>query len=147
MILSDGKFEDVIKKEIDSDFVSIINYRGYIGKDICPQFYAYKDCYEKNKYNYDCLSFYDFDEFLIIKNKYITIKEFLNNIIFKKCDNVKINWIIYNNNYSLYYENKPLSVRFPNPDYNNGINKHIKSTVRGKSSINYWSNMKNPHPQ
>ena len=139
------KFEEVIKNEIDNNFVSIINYRGLKGKDIRPQFNAYKDCYEKNQKNYDWLSFYDVDEFLVLQNKYITIKEFLNKKIFKKCDNVKINWVLFHNIYSLYYENKPLQIRFPNPIYNNEINKHIKSTVRGKASINYWYNMYNPH--
>ena len=38
------RFEDVIQKEIDEGFISIINYRGDIEK---PQYRAYIDCYEK----------------------------------------------------------------------------------------------------
>ena len=75
----------------------------------------------------------------------MTIKKFLNNKIFKSCQNVKINWIIYTNNNALYYENKTLKERFTNPDYKNPNNKHIKSTIRGNLPINYWYNMKNPH--
>ena len=54
------KFEDVIQKEIDEGFVSIINYRGYKGS----QFKSYKDCYKNNNLFYDWLSFFDMDEFL-----------------------------------------------------------------------------------
>ena len=43
------KFEDVLQDEINSNFVTIINYRGIVGK-MCR---AYEDCYEKNNKNYD----------------------------------------------------------------------------------------------
>ena len=54
------KFEDVIQKEIDEGFVSIINYRGYKGS----QLKLYKNCYKNNNLFYDWLSFFDMDEFL-----------------------------------------------------------------------------------
>ena len=59
--INDEKFEDVIKEEIDSGFVTIINIRGKI-KGQC---YAYKDCYEK--YN----KLYDGYHFLILTNFYL----------------------------------------------------------------------------
>ena len=65
--INDEKFEDVIKDEIDSGFVTIINIRGKIR----GQCFAYKDCYEKYNKLYDWLSFFDFDEFLSIKEKNI----------------------------------------------------------------------------
>ena len=40
-----------------------------------------------------------------------------------------------------YYENKPLSKRFKSFS----PNKHIKSTVRGNLSTNYWERLNNPH--
>ena len=43
------KFEDVLQDEIKSNFVSIINFRGIIGK----QCRIYRDCYAKNNKNYE----------------------------------------------------------------------------------------------
>ena len=95
--IGDERFEDVLNKQISSNFVQIINYRGYRGKRQSPQSDAFIDCYEKNKNNYDWLSFFDFDEFLEI-NKNKNIKEYLNNKIFKKCANIKINWLMFSDN-------------------------------------------------
>jgi hypothetical protein len=95
--IGDEKFEDVLNKQISNNFVEILNYRGYRGKRQSPQSKAFIDCYEKNKNNYDWLSFFDFDEFLELKrNK--NIKEYLSNKIFKKCANIKINWLIFTDN-------------------------------------------------
>ena len=75
----------------------------------------------------------------------MTIKKFLNSKIFKKCQNVKLNWLIYRNHNLLYYENKPLKERLNIPEPKSLTNKHIKSTVRGNLTKNYWNNMMNPH--
>ena len=131
------KFEDVIQKEIDEGFVSIINYRGYKGS----QFKSYKDCYKNNNLFYDWLSFFDMDEFLEFKPLNMKIQKFLGNNIFKKCVNIKINWIYYSNSKGLYFENKPLEKRLSKGK----SSRCIKSTVRGNLSINYWSKMYNPH--
>ena len=88
------------------------------------------------------LSFFDFDEFLILKPKNIKIQKFLTNKRYRYCENIKINWIFYSNITTLYYENKPLKKRFI---HSANIDKHIKSTVRGNLSINYWLKAKNPH--
>ena len=76
--IEDEKFEDVLYWQISGNFVKIIDYRCYRGKRQSPQSGAYIDCYEKNKNNYDWLSFFDFDEFLEL-NKNKNIKEYLNN--------------------------------------------------------------------
>ena len=143
--IGDEKFEEVLYKQISSKFVEIINYRGYRGKSNSPQKDAYINCYEKNKNNYDWLSFFDFDEFLELKrNK--NIKEYLNKKRFKKCSNIKINWLIFSDNDLLYYENIPLQKRFTKLANNDhGANNVIKSTVRGNLKFNYWRDMKNPH--
>ena len=130
------KFEDVIQKEIDEGFVSIINYRGYKGS----QFKSYKDCYKNNNLFYDWLSFFDMDEFLELRPLNMKIQKFLGSNIFKKCVNIKINWIIYTNK-GLYYESKPLEKRLSKSQ----SSRCIKSTVRGNLPINYWSKMINPH--
>jgi hypothetical protein len=142
--IGDERFENVLNKHISSNFVQIINYRGYRGKRQSPQSDAFIDCYEKNKNNYDWLSFFDFDEFLEI-NKNKNIKEYLNNKIFKKCANIKINWLMFSDNDLLYYENIPVQKRFTTPLYHDNANIIIKSTVRGNLKFNYWRSMNNPH--
>ena len=142
--VNDEKFEDVLNKEISEKFVTIINYRGYRGKSDRPQFDAYKDCYSKYSGEYDWLSFYDFDEFLYLKeNK--NIQEFLDQKKFNQCINIKINWMAYSDNDLIYYENKPVQERFTTSLPNELTNQHIKSTVRGHLKKNYWRGMQNPH--
>ena len=138
------KFEDVLNKQISNNYVKIINFRGYRGKNQNPQFAAFIDCYEKNKNNYDWLSFFDFDEFLELK-RHKNIKEFLNDKRFKKCSNIKINWLTFSDNNLLNYENIPVQKRFTTPIYHFYRNRIIKSTVRGNLKFNYWKGMKNPH--
>ena len=142
--INDEKFEDIFSKELSENFISIINYRGYRGKRNKPQFDAYYDCYQRNHEKYDWLSFFDFDEFLVLKNN-SNIQQFLNQKKFDICDNIKINWMIYSDNDLIYYEDKPVQERFTTPLPNNILNKHIKSTIRGHLKINYWKNMLNPH--
>ena len=134
--------EEIIHNYIDNGFVSIINYRGKKNK---PQLRAYIDCYEKNNKSYDWLSFFDVDEFLELKPKGINIKDFLNSKRYNNCQNVKFNWLLYSDNNTLSYNNKPIQERFTTPLFNNFLNKHIKSTVRGNLSINYWKGAWNPH--
>ena len=138
MIINDEKFEDVIQKEIDEGFVSIVNYRGYKAS----QGKSYRDCYKNNNKTFDWLSFFDFDEFLELKPSNMKIQKFLGSNKFKKCINIKINWVYYDGISSLYFENKPLKKRLKSP---NKIGRCIKSTVRGHLPINYWSKMINPH--
>ena len=59
--------------------------------------------------------------------------------------NIKINWLIYKNQNSLYFENKPLQQRIKTYDFKDSKNKHIKSTIRGNLAVNYWNDIPNPH--
>ena len=136
------RLEDVIKKEIDEGFVSIINYRGDRDKPIMR---IYTDCYEKNSKNYSWLSYFDIDEYLYLKPEGIKIKEFLSNERYKDCQNVKFNWVLYSDDEKLHYENKPVQERFTTPLFNNILNNHVKTTVRGNLPTNYWINASNPH--
>ena len=137
--INDERFEYVIQNEVNEGFVSIINYRGCIA---C-QHSSYRDCYEKNNFKYDWLSFFDIDEYLEFKKPNLKIQGFLGNIKFRKCQNVKINWIYYFNvKNNLYYENKPLQKRIREKIR---ISRVIKSTVRGQLPINYWTKMLDPH--
>ena len=140
----DEKFETVLNEEISKNFVTIIDYRGYKGKENKPQFDAFFDCYEKYSKEYDWFSFFDFDEFLFLKNNK-NIQEFLDNKNFSKCVNVKINWMVYSDNDLINYDNRSVQERFTTPLPKDLINVHIKSTVRGHLKKNYWKKMNNPH--
>ena len=129
------KFEDVLQDEINSNFVSIINYRGIVGK-ICQ---IYEECYEKNNKNYDWLSFFDFDEFLDIKPYANTIQEFLLNKRYENCTTIKVNFLFYSDNELLHYDNRPLQERFTQPLPEHQNNQVVKTTVRGGLNSNYWS--------
>ena len=61
----------------NSDFISIIDYRGYRNKKNNSQYEAFYDCYKKNNRKFDWLSFFDLDEFLEIIPNNQTIQEFL----------------------------------------------------------------------
>ena len=61
----------MFNKQISSNFVEIIYYKGYRGKRQSPQSDAFIDCYDKNKNIYVWLSFFDFDEFLELKRNNI----------------------------------------------------------------------------
>lgn len=137
-------FENVIKDYIDNGFVKIIKFHERSAKEK-PQFQAYKDCYSKFNKFYDWLSFYDIDEFLEINKKYNFIQDFLNDKIFQKCQNIKINWLWYFDENILFYENKPIQDRIKKYRYNDTINNHIKSTFRGNLPTNYWEIMNDPH--
>ena len=137
------RLEDIIQKEIDEGFISIINYRGDKKR---PIFRAYIDCYEKNNKNYNWLSFFDIDEFLEIKPKGIKIQRFLSNERYKYCQNIKFNWLIYSDNDKLYYENKSLIERFPDIVPLKQSQISVKSIVRGhlNSLTITWMHWINP---
>ena len=139
------RFEDVIQKEIEKGFVSIINYRGYRGKEQNPQFDAYENCYEKNNKNYTWISFFDIDEYLELVPSNMKAKNFFNKEKFKLCEVIKLNWPLYKTKESLYYENAPLHKRMVIPLIGIKENEHIKLTVRGNLTPNYWSHTINPH--
>ena len=129
------KFEDVLQDEINSNFVSIINYRGIVGK-ICQ---IYEECYEKNNKNYDWLSFFDFDEFLDIKPYANTIQEFLLNKRYENCTTIKVNFLFYSDNELLHYDSRPIQERFTHSLPEHESNHVVKTTVRGGLNSNYWS--------
>ena len=97
----------------NSTFVTIIDYRGYRNKKNNSQYEAYYDCYKKYNRNYDWLFFFDFDEFLEIIPNNKKIQKFLQNVKYKKCQVIKINWLFYSSDKELLnFENRPLKIRF-----------------------------------
>ena len=143
--INDEKVEDVLKTFIMDGYVTIIDYRGFRGPRQSPQMEAYYDCYEKHNKEYDWLSFFDIDEYLILKPNGIKIQPFIESERYKLCPIVKINWIDYSDNNQIYYENKSLLERFPNASRHKGENLNIKSIMRGGFPYYNLSKTYNPH--
>ena len=78
--------------------------------------------------NYDWLIFYEFDEFIFLKD-FTSLKSYLNDNRFLYCKKIYLNWILHTDNNLLYYDNRPLSVRFPERE----------EKARGKKMEDYQS--------
>ena len=74
---------------------------------------AFTDCYNNNLKNYDWFIMVDMDEYLYIIND--TLKSYLNNKIFDKCDFIKIHWADSQDNNLIHYDPRPLFERFKKP--------------------------------
>ena len=110
--LNGERFDNVLKPFITNKKVEIKDLRGL--KQI--QLPSFNYCYMKYKYLYDWIAFFDFDEFLYIKNN-INIKNYLYNNKFNKCQQILFNWYIYNDNNLLRYDNRTMIKRFTNLKY------------------------------
>lgn len=88
------------------------------------------DCYQKNYDKYDWIIFYEIDEFLNLHN-YTNVKYFLNEKKFKECQLIYLNLLLHTDNNQLYYEKKPLSVRFPEIVPISNTYFEVKSILRG----------------
>ena len=66
-----------------------------------------------------------------LEGKKIKLKEYLSNPIFDKCEAIVVNWLLYDDNDLVYYDNRSTLERFPNPLYNDSRNGYVKSIVRG----------------
>ena len=119
------KVTDNISQAINDsykNYVTIYNYRRII-KD---QRIAYTLCYEMNKNKYDWIFMNDIDEYLIIKNN--SLRNYISQVKFQKCDFIKFQWLLANDNNLLHYDNRSLFERFKGP-YK--TDTHIKTIVRG----------------
>ena len=102
-----------------------------------------QNCYERNYKKYNWLIFYELDEFIHLGN-YTNIKSFLNQSKFEKCELVFLNLVCHTDNNKLYYENRPLSERFPEKvpiTKEGGKFLEIKSIVRGNNSHAKFKNI------
>ena len=113
-------FKDIIQDHY-SKRVTIIDIRGMTSIQTPIFNYCYKNNYDK----YDWIGFIDFDEYLYIKNN-SNINSFLSNKRFEKCKLVFFNWMFYNDNNLIKYDNRTLNERFKKP---------TKMTLMGKSFV------------
>lgn len=125
------KFEDTLDDYIKSGFVELIDYKEIKN----PQLKSYNDCYKRYNKFFDWLIFFDIDEYIYLKD-FTSLKSFLNDKRFDKCNRVQLNWIFYTDNNLLYYEDKPLRERFTEREpkakgKKKGGIQGIKSIIRG----------------
>ena len=123
------KFINVLPKK---DSIVIKYTRDY---NIKGQHEAFNHCYSTYKNDFDWFIMIDMDEYLVIKNN-DTLKGYLTDHVFDKCDFIKLHWRIPSDNNLLHYENKSLFERFKRPYY---TSNHIKSIIRGHiNNLVYW---------
>ena len=124
------KISDVTQDYIKSGILDIIEVFG----TYFPLNEFFEMIYEKYKRKCAWISFFDGDEYLRMHsedNKLISIKQYLSNPIFRKCESISVNWLMYSDNNLLHYDNKSVSERFTSPLYNHRENRLAKSIVRG----------------
>ena len=120
------------KHKNDYDWFIMIDMDEYL---VIKNNHAYNHCYSKHKNDYDWFIMIDMDEYLVIKNN-DTLKGYLTDHVFDKCDFLKLHWRIPSDNGLLHYENKSLFERFKRPYY---TSNHIKSIIRGNiSNLVFW---------
>ena len=125
------RLEEVIGEYIKKGFVEVFDYRG----KKTPLYKIMNDCYQKNYQIFDWIIFFEVDEHIHLSN-YTNIKLFLQRDIFKNCEIIHLNWVQHTDNNLIYYDNRPLHIRFPELEpyarYNiNGSRNFIKSILRG----------------
>lgn len=130
------RFEDVIKKDIDEGYVI---YNDWRGRTKC-QVQSYQDCYDRFGKDYDWILFIDCGDEYLDFAKPMTIQEFLSMPQFENFDMIHVNLQLICDNNQVYYEDKPLAERFPEPMMpldkcvaylDVPENDHVSSIVRG----------------
>ena len=121
----DEKISDVINKSY-SKYVTIYEN---LNKTIKNQSIAFTTCYNNNKNKYDWILMFDMDEFLFIVKD--SLKNYLNQGFLKKCDFIKLYWVLPTDNNLLHYDNRSLFKRFKKPYLKSTL---IKTIVRGNIS-------------
>ena len=136
----------VVKDGIKEGYITLINYKDIpYHPNMLSQMKAYYSCYENYNLEYDWISFFDIDEFLILQPKGITIQEFLDNPIYNDCDNIKFSWKVFTDNNQLeYQEGSPID-RFPIETKFKYENRHVKSIARGGLNYTNYKRTNNPH--
>jgi len=123
-----------IYKAIDKKYQNNVTIYEAKKFHIDNQSVAFSECYNNNIKKFDWFLMVDMDEFLYIVDE--TLKEYLTNRRFNKCDFIKFNWVFTTDNDLLYYDSRPLFERFKPPYIKS---EFIKSIIRGNiSNLKYW---------
>jgi len=125
------RLENIIGEYIKKGLVKVLDYRGK-KKQL---FNIMNDCYQRYYQIYDWLIFFEVDEYIHLSN-YTNVKFYLQRDAFKNCEIIHLNWVYHTDNNLIYYDNRPLHIRFPEmePNARNNVNRSIncvKSILRG----------------
>lgn len=139
------KEEERIAETITKDYYNNVTIIPYHNVDHWPQVQAYKDCWERFKF--DWVLFIDIDEFFTFGDmwkKEKRIETFIKDL-HEDCDAVLLNWMCFGDNGLIEYDNRPLVERFKKPlplkfSRNNmfgkqPINGHVKTLVRHRCNF------------
>ena len=132
----------ISKDYIKTGFLTIIEFRNKTGNF---QADSYHECYKKYNSQYDWLSFYDMDEYLILEQKNLSIQEFLDNPRFNNCESVQFNWKVFTDNELLDFEDISPIERFPIETAYSYERRHVKSIIRGGLDLNKIQENGSPH--
>ena len=149
-ILGDNNYPEIEKISNDTqDYIKngIVDIIEVFGSSM-SQSEFFGIIYEKYKKKCAWISFFDIDEYLRMHsedNQIISIKQYLSNPIFKNCESISINWLIYSDNNLLYYDNRSVIERFTTPCYKNRENRLVKSIVRGNLNKKVFYPMSSNH--
>ena len=95
---------------------------------------TFTHCYQNNINKFNWFVMIDMDEFVYIVNG--TIKDYLSNNKFNKCDFIRLHWVSTNDNGLVHYDNRSLFERFKPPYF---IDTSIKTVVKGNiPKLKYW---------
>ena len=130
------KLSDILNDYILDGFLDIIDVTG-IKKD---QTQMFGEVYEKHKSECRWMSFFDFDEYLVFRysNNTNYIKNYFSKSNFEQCNVILINWVIFNDNNIIKYDNRSLNERLTNPLFYSESNKFVKSIIKGNLNWNPW---------
>ena len=130
---NDPKIEK-IKQTIDKKYQNNVTVYEIKNSHIDNQSVAFSECYLNNNNRFDWLLMVDMDEYLYIVND--SLKNYLTNKRFNKCDFIKLHWVLPTDNDLIYYDPRPLFERFRPPYIKS---EYIKSIIRGNiSNLKYW---------
>ena len=125
---------EMIAEAIESKYKSKVTIYENIKERIKGQVDAFNECYQNNLLEYNWILMCDMDEFLFVVND--TLKSYLSQKIFDKCDFIKFHWAIAIDNDLVHYDPRSLFVRFKPPYIKD---RFIKTIVRGNiSDMKYW---------
>ena len=119
-------FSEKIEDTMNNKYKEKITFLETHSLNISHQKEAFTDCYKNNFKKYDWFIMVDMDEYLYIVKD--TLKDYLSNRIFDKCDFIKIHWANTQDNNLLHYDKRSLFERFKKP-YIKSI--FIKTIIRG----------------
>ena len=125
--------------ELPNPYITIVNVKN---KKIYQR-PLYEFVYNEYGYKYDWMCFFDLDEFLYLKEDR-TIQDYLSRDIFNDAEQIHINWLIYDDNDLIKYDNRPVQERFTRISekvlLNNKLdyyinNNTIKSIIRTQLNV------------